>query len=158
MPSATTHTTPVYFPEPSCCRTGRGTLHEQHSEGTTVPQPTNTRPHTPQRPPLPLSSKAKKEGTLRHNLPIYTSGHGRRKPTDGPGQFAVLTHLNIAATIFSPSPTYFCCTAPMRTLMNVAPDCFAMACGRSAGAVQGSQVEGSRGHVLGQGYLFVLHI
>lgn len=36
-------------------------------------------------------------------------------------------HLNIAATIFSPSPTHFCCTAPMRTLMNVAPDSFAMA-------------------------------
>lgn len=36
-------------------------------------------------------------------------------------------HLNIAATIFSPSPTHFCCTAPIRTLMNVAPDSFAMA-------------------------------
>jgi len=38
-----------------------------------------------------------------------------------------LEHLKIAATIFSPSPTHFCCTAPMRTLMKVAPDSFAMA-------------------------------
>lgn len=39
-------------------------------------------------------------------------------------------YLNMAATIFSPSPTNFCCTAPMRTLMNVAPDSFAIACTR----------------------------
>lgn len=38
-----------------------------------------------------------------------------------------MPYLNIAATIFSPSPIHFCCTAPMRTLMNVAPDSFAMA-------------------------------
>ena len=80
---------------------------------------------------------------------LHTSGRGRRKPTDGPSQLAVLAHLNIAATIFSPSPTYFCCTAPMRTLMNVAPDCFAMACGRRDGAVHS---KGGRWKAAGDAY------
>lgn len=41
-------------------------------------------------------------------------------------------YLKMAETIFSPSPTHFCCTAPMRTLMKVAPDSFAMALTRGS--------------------------
>lgn len=39
-----------------------------------------------------------------------------------------IAYLKMASTIFSPSPTYFWVTAPIRTLINVAPDSLAIAC------------------------------